>query len=242
MPTYILEEARLFLVNSLRGRHTEIESRHPWRKGWEFAVLHSLRVESYATRILERENHPLSEEEVTLLRLSAILHDISRLEKREEHAKLGAEVAKKWLMETSSVRLPDRDVKRVVEMIAEHSNKTGPEPDYSKAVLKDADTLDEIGMMSIFMAANWVDTQSPFFFHDLRQRLAEVEIPYCERKLEILNTPGAKEILQQRKMFLENFIAQIADELQADAPIEQMLLNILKKDIEESSMERKQHG
>jgi hypothetical protein len=109
-------------------------------------------------------------------------------------------------------------------MIADHSNKADPEPDYSRAVLKDADTLDEIGMMSIFMAANWVDGQSPFFFHDLRQRLIDVEIPYCERKLGVINTKGAREILQERKAFLENFIAQIEDELQADARIEQMLL------------------
>ena len=225
MPIHILDEARLFLLDSLRGRGSELESRHPWRRGWEFAVLHSLRVESYVVRILSREDHSLSAEEVTMLRLAAILHDISRLEKREEHAKLGAETAKQWLTESSSTRLPDRDVTRVVEMIADHSNKADPEPDYSKAILKDADTLDEIGMMSVFMAANWVEMQSPFFFHDLRQRLIDAEIPYCERKLGILNTKGTREILQEKKAFLENFIAQIDDELQADARIEQMLLS-----------------
>ena len=224
MNTKILEEARLFLLHSLRDRRNENESRHPWRSGWEFAVLHSLRVETYVTRILKQDQHSLSEEEITLLRLAAILHDINRLEKREEHAKLGAETAREWLRGSASTRLTEDDVERVVDMIADHSNKADPEPDYSKAVLKDADTLDEIGMMSIFMAANWVDAQSPFFFHDLRQRLIAVEIPYCERKLGLLNTKGAREILQERKAFLENFIAQIDDELQADARIEQMLL------------------
>jgi HD superfamily phosphodiesterase len=225
MADSILEEARLFLVDSLRGRPNGVESRHPWRTGWEFAVLHSLRVETYTTRILAQDNHSLSEKEITLLRLAAILHDISRLEKREEHAKLGAETAKRWLSESASTRLPDREVETVVEMIADHSNKAGPEPDYSRAVLKDADTLDEIGMMSVFMAANWVDRQSPFFFYDLRHRLVDAEIPFCEGKLMILNTNGAREILQQRKAFLEKFIAQINDELQTDTPIEQMLLS-----------------
>jgi uncharacterized protein len=233
MPAPILDEARIFLVNSLRGRRNETESRHPWRRGWEFAVLHSLRVEAYTTRILARDHHSLSKEEITLLRLAAILHDISRLENREEHAKLGAEIAGRWLIESSSTSLFEKDVQRVVEMIADHSNKTGPEPDYSKAVLKDADTLDEIGMMSIFMAANWVEPQSPFFFHNLRQRLVDVEIPYCERKLGILNTKGAKEILQEKKSFLENFISQINDELQTDAHIEQMLFDTSKRDTED---------
>lgn len=233
MTTKILEEARLFLVNSLRDRRNENESRHPWRKGWEFAVLHSLRVETYVTRILTQDQHSLSEREVILLRLAAILHDINRLGKREEHAKLGAATTKTWLMQTSSTLLSADDLERVVEMIADHSDKTCSEPDYSKAVLKDADTLDEIGMMSVFMAANWVDMQSPFFFHNLRQRLAEVEIPYCEKKLTILNTRGARDILQERKAFLENFIAQINDELQMDAHIEQVLLSISKHETEE---------
>lgn len=228
MPTHILDEARVFLVTSLQGRRNGSESRHPWRRGWEFAVLHSLRVESYAIRILARDQHSLSEKEITLLRLAAILHDIGRLEKREEHARLGAETAKRWLMKSSSTLLSHHDVERVVEMIADHSNKTGPEHDFSKAVLKDADTLDEIGMMSIFMAANWLEPQSAFFFHDLRRRLVDAEIPYCENKLGILNTRAAKEILQEKKAFLENFIAQITDELQADARIEEMLLDLSK--------------
>jgi uncharacterized protein len=228
MPADILEEARLFLLHSLQGRRNEIESRHPWRRGWEFAVLHSLRVEAYVTRILALEKHALTTEESMLLRLAAILHDINRLERREEHARLGAETAKRWLMESSSRRLSDRDVARVVEMITDHSDKVSVEPDYSKAVLKDADTLDEIGMMSVFMAANWVAMQSPFFFHDLRQRLLDVEIPYCEKKLAALNTRGARQILQERKAFLESFIIQINDELQSDAHMEQMLLELSK--------------
>jgi uncharacterized protein len=228
MPAQILDEARLFLLNYFRDRHNPFESRHPWRRGWEFAVLHSLRVESYTTRIAAQDAHSLSKEEVILLRLAAILHDIGRLEKREEHARLGAEIAKRWLMEPSHQLLPGSDVERVVDMIADHSNKAVSEPDYSKAVLKDADTLDEIGMMSVFMAANWVDHQSAFFFHDLRQRLIDAEIPFCENKLVILNTNGARKILQEKKVFLENFIAQITDELQADARIEQMLLDISK--------------
>ena len=149
--------------------------------------------------------------------------------KREtRHARLGAEIAQKWLIDSSHSALSANDVERVVEMIADHSNKADPEPDISKAILKDADTLDEIGVMSIFMAANWVETNSPFFFHNLRQRLIDVEIPFCERKLAILNTRGAKEILLEKKAFMQTFIAQITDELQADTQIEQHLFQITK--------------
>ena len=224
MSNNILDEARMYLVNSLKGKRNEFESKHPWRNGWEFAVLHSLRVESYAVEILAREGqHPLSDHNILLLRLAAILHDIGRMDQREGHAQLGAEIAEKWLREYSSQLLEENDVARVVELIADHSNKEVREQDFSKAVLKDADTLDEIGAMSVMMAANGVETRSPFFFYDLRQRLIDFEIPYCDKKLAILNTNGAGEILKEKKAFIESFIDQLADETQGDPAIEQVL-------------------
>lgn len=219
----ILDDARIYLVNSLKGKRNGFETKHPWRKGWEFAVLHSLRVESYALKILARENHTLSEREIILLRLAAILHDIARLDKRENHARLGAEIAEKWFQDNSGYNLKSDEAARIVEMIADHSNKDVREQDFSKAVVKDADTLDEIGVMSIFMTSNWLENQSPFFFYELRQRLIDFELPFCDKKIAILNTNGAKEILREKKAFVENFIAQLTDELKADDSIEQML-------------------
>ena len=220
----ILHDARLYVVDFFKGKHNGFEVKHPWRKDWKFAVLHSLHVESYALKILAREQHSLSETEIKLLRLAAILHDITRLEKTDNHAKAGAEITKEWLQLHPEYLLTSTDIKRVSEMIAEHSDKVSLEPDFCKAVLKDADTLDEIGAMSIFMTSNWLENQSPFFFHNLRQRLIQFELPYCDQKLSGLNTNGAKEILNEKRVFIENFILQITDELQADRHIEQILL------------------
>jgi uncharacterized protein len=224
MSINILDDARKFLVSSLQGKHNDFETRHPWRKDWEFAVLHSLRVEAYTLKILARELHPLSETEISLLRLAAILHDIARLDRRDNHAKMGSEVAKEWFQLHQDYPLTSSDVERVLEMVADHSNKVYPERDYCKAVLKDADTLDEIGVMSIFMTGNWLEPQSPFFFYHLRQRLIDYELPFCDKKLAILNTNGAREILKEKKAFVENFFAQLTDELQSDNEIEQTLL------------------
>jgi HD superfamily phosphodiesterase len=223
MPTDILETARAYLVQSLQGKQNEYETKHPWRKDWEFAVLHSLRVEAYALKILAREKHALSEHEIRLLRLAAILHDLGRVEKRENHARLGAEIAGQWLQNIHLEVFTQEDVEKVVGMIADHSNKEQPETDYSAAVLKDADTLDEIGIMSVFMAANWLENKTAFFFYDLRQRLIEVELPFCDKKMTILNTAGAKAILREKKAFVESCIAQLTDELQADSASEQSL-------------------
>ena len=228
MSNNLLEEARIFLVQTLQGKHNHFESRHPWRRGWEFAVLHSLRVESYVMKIMAREGSVLSEPEVTLIRLAAILHDTGRLDKKEGHANLGAQIAKNWLQEYPNPALESNEIERVGVLIADHSNKEVHEQDFGKAVLKDADTLDEIGAMSIFMSSSWVDAQSPFFFHDLRQRLIDFEIPFCDQKLAILNTDGAKQILKEKKSFLENFVAQITEELQSDPHTEQILFKLSK--------------
>jgi HD superfamily phosphodiesterase len=117
----ILSDARKFLVEFFQGKKHRFETRHPWRKEWEFAVLHSLRVEMYSLKILEHEPHNLSETEIGLLRLSAILHDIGRLEITDDHAKLGAQIADDWLIKRPDNELAEDQKNRVVRMIAEHS-------------------------------------------------------------------------------------------------------------------------
>ncbi|MBV5337343.1 MAG: HD domain-containing protein, partial [Deltaproteobacteria bacterium] len=223
MSTNILDNARTYLFHSFKGKQSSFETKHPWRKDWKFAVLHSLRVESYTLKILAREPHSLPEHEIVLIRLAAILHDLARMEDVGNHAKLGAEIAEPWLRGGSGFSLTNNDIERVLEMIADHSNKNVREQDFSKAILKDADILDEIGVMSIFMTSNWLDRRSPFFFYDLRQRLIEFEIPFCDKQMSILNTHGAREILSEKKAFVENFIAQLTEEVQADGDIEQIL-------------------
>ena len=219
-----VKDAREYLLHFLKGKSNPYEIKHPWRKEWEHVVLHSLRVEAYVLKILAGEQHSLTETEIRLLRLAAILHDIGRLEDSGNHATRGAEIARAWLETHSRERLKETDINRVTEMIADHSNKHHQEADFSKAVLKDADILDEIGAISIFMASNWLDLHSPFFFHDLRKRLIDFEIPFCEQQLSRLNTNAAKEILNEKKSFIQSFISQLDDELQADHQIETLLL------------------
>lgn len=219
----ILTDARLYLVGFLRGKSNDFEVRHPWRKDWKFAVLHSLRVEACVLRILALEQHSLSQAEISLLRLAAILHDIARLDQRQKHAQAGAEISREWLLLHPEYLLTGVEIERVTQLIAIHSDKGGPEPDFCAAVLKDADTLDEIGAMSIFMSSNWLESRSPFFFHDLRRRLIEFELPYCEEKLKSLRTRGARQILGERRIFIEGFISQLTDELEMDGDVERLL-------------------
>jgi uncharacterized protein len=212
----ILKQARYFLIAFLRSKHNPLVTKHPWRNEWEFAVLHSLRVEAYVQRILEREQHNLDHDDIVLLRLAAILHDIGRFEETDNHAETGAAIVNKWLQTQPALKNEISCVETLLGLIASHSEKEQPEEDYGKAVLKDADILDEIGILSVFMAANWVNHQSPFFFHQLRDRLVEFEIPFCERALAKLNTLGGKAMLNKKRAFIQMLITQLDDELSCD--------------------------
>ena len=213
MPAPLLDEARRFLAGSLRGKHAANETIHPWRKGWEFAYLHSMRVERIACKLHEDEGSPLATEDLELLRLAAILHDVGRLEDRQNHAQRGARIAAAWLAANPALAGQVRQPAVLLDLIAQHSVKDQPAPNNLHAFLRDADLLDEIGVLSVFMAGNRVNHTSPFFFHDLRERLVQHEIPFCERVYAQLNTPAGREYLRQKQTYIEMTIAQLDIEL-----------------------------
>ena len=216
----ILREARLFLVESLKDQINPYETVHPWRKDWKYVVLHTLRVEQTVINILAQEQHSLTAEEIENLQLATILHDIGKFVNREQHAPVGAKIAGEWLKKQA---LSEDAVLRIVDLIANHANKTGQEADYSKAVLQDADVLDEIGALSIFMTGNWVDRSSPFFFDLVKERIQSFEIRFCEDRMQVLNTAAAKKILQERQRFIKGFADQLQDELASNCDIDDLL-------------------
>ncbi|WP_427338779.1 HD domain-containing protein [Caloranaerobacter sp. DY30410] len=213
MESIVLSEARKFLVTYLREKGCTNETNYPWRKGWEFVVYHSFRVESYVMKILKGEKQKISGKEIELLRTAAVLHDIGRFDDRQQHAKVGAEIVKCWLDENYKVSSQIKDIEKLLYMIETHSDKDKYEDDFCCKVLKDADILDEIGVLSIFMAANRVDNNSPFFFDQLLDRVRNFEIDFCNRKMLKLKTSTAKEILKKKKDFIISFTNQLEDEL-----------------------------
>lgn len=213
MKEFIFDTARKFLITYLKGKELGYNEIHPWRKNWEFIVLHSFRVESYVRKILEREEYHLSEDEVILTRLAAILHDIGRIQQKKDHAFVGSKIVANWLKSEPTLCQSIVDPDRLLVMIERHSSKDEAEPDYCSRVLKDADVLDEIGVMSIFMASNWIDRESPYFFHSLSERVGGFEIGFCDKGFELLNTHSAKEILREKREFIALFVNQLNDEL-----------------------------
>jgi uncharacterized protein len=195
----ILDEGKKFLISYLKDKDIDYEINHPWRKSWEFIVLHSLRVDGYVKKILEYESHDLSNDEVLITRLAAILHDIGRIHKKEGHALLGRDIIDGWMRENQTISKSIKESNRLLYLIERHSNKEEDEVDYCLKILRDADVMDEIGVMSIFMASNWIDRSNPYFFKLLSDRVENFEINFCENGFKLLNTESAKLILNEKK-------------------------------------------
>lgn len=213
MNEYTLEEGKRFLIAYLKDKSIDYENIHPWRNTWEFIVLHSLRVEGYVKKILAGEGIALSDEEVLITRLAAILHDIGRIHKREEHALVGKDIIHNWLRENQGTLNSISDPDRLLYLIEKHSNKEEDDSDYCLKVLRDADVLDEIGVISVFMASNWIDRSNPYFFQLLLDRLEKFEIDFCDNGFKLLNTETAKSILAEKRNFIELLNKQLKDEL-----------------------------
>ncbi|WP_291576282.1 HD domain-containing protein [Clostridium sp. UBA4548] len=213
MEETILEEGKKFLVSYLRGRIINYETIHPWRNTWEFVVLHSLRVEEYVKKLLNRENHQLSYEEVLLTRLATILHDVGRIHIRENHATLGKDIVEQWLGENKDIANEVHNINRLLYLIEKHSDKETEDDDYCLKILQDADILDEIGAMSIFMASNWIDKNNPYFFRLLSDRVQGFEVNFCNEGFKLLKTVAAKKIMDEKKSFITDFSKGLKEEI-----------------------------
>lgn len=210
----ILFEAKKFLVDYLKDKKCNYDQIHPWRQPWEFVALHSFRVEAYTAKLLQMEQHKLSQDEIVLARLGAILHDIGRIHQREDHALIGRNIIEEAIMKGSLFASSNIDKDRLLYFIGNHSNKGEKDNDLCSVIIKDADILDEIGVISIFMASSWIDRKNPYFFALLNKRVADREIRFCDESNKYLQTESAKKILQQKKEFIQGFNKQLGEEIE----------------------------
>jgi len=218
-----IEEVKEFLLSYLKGKVCEYEVIHPWRRDSNFIVLHSLRVFTYAMKISEAMKDGLTEEEMFIIQLAAILHDIGKAEESENHGKRSVEIVSQWLNENIDIKRDVKDVNRLLSIIENHSNKDGEENDICAAILKDADTLDEIGALSIFMASSRVDRNSPFFFNDLLHRIETYEFSFCDKQMKRLNTSYGKKLLEDKVEFIKSFNKELSLEIEGTEEIYDVL-------------------
>lgn len=213
MSLSIIEEAKKYLIKNLQGKKCGYEVLHPWRTDSKFIILHSLRVHAYSIKIIENEFFDISYDDRIIIEMAAILHDIGKIESLEEHAMYSAKIVRQWMDNNADIAKAINDVDRLIKVIETHSDKDNRDDDLCCKIIKDADTLDEIGALSIFMTSNRVDRQSPFFFNDLLERLSTNEIEFCKRKMNQLNTDYGKKLLKDKMEFIEKFNEELSLEL-----------------------------
>jgi HD superfamily phosphodiesterase len=212
MPYDIFSLYRKFLELYLRNKSIDYEVVHPWRKNWQFIVLHSLRVEEYAMQIIKVDFSNLSFNKIRNIKIASIFHDIGRIHNKENHASIGKGIIKEWF-ESNTNDLEKDDINEILFLIENHSNKENKTNNLSLSILQDADILDEIGVMSLFMASNWIDKEDPFFFNLLSRRFEQKEIDFCEKGFSLLKTKEAKKILNEKKEFILLLNEQIKKEI-----------------------------
>jgi HD superfamily phosphodiesterase len=208
-----IEEAKNYLKKYLNENTKQFENINPWARDEKHIVLHSFRVHSIAVEIIKKEITVLSEDEIILIELAAILHDIGKAHVNEKHAEKSMEIVEAWLNSYDDIASTVPEKERLLKIIKNHSDKETKEEDICLAILKDADLLDEIGAMSIFMLSNRLDKGNPYFFDELRDKLNSKELPYCYRQLNKLNTDAGKELLMNKISFIKSYIDELDYEI-----------------------------
>ncbi|NIO36816.1 HD domain-containing protein [Candidatus Bathyarchaeota archaeon] len=166
---------------------------------------HILRVRKYALEIGRRENADL-----WVVEIASYLHDIGRghEEKGEYHTVTGARLANSFL---KSLRLPEREVYRVVHSIECHSRKKAyrKRPETLEAeVLYDADGLDMIGaagILRIALSAAVINKGWDHIVEKSRWRLSILD--------DFLTTTG-KLMATERRKLVSDFVNQLLNELE----------------------------
>ena len=201
------------LVKHVRGKVSPVEDTYPWRKGWQFVVHHSLRAEAYAVEMMQTIFKTNPSERLPT-RASSILHDNGRLDVQEMHGLRGAEIIMSYVSNGILGILSEFiDVSRLLSIVENHSEKEEHESDLVLAVVKDADTLDEIGAFSILMNAEHANRTSHLYFHELSKLLDTPELDFCKKKRESMNTKEGRHILDTKIRFLGDFITQLKYEM-----------------------------
>ncbi|GFP75808.1 HD domain-containing protein [Clostridium fungisolvens] len=209
----LIEEAKNYLEAFMKDKVVEYEVIHPWRRDSKYIVRHCYRVCSIAMEIINNYETELSSKDIELIQVAAILHDLGKVYSRGEHAEKSGEIVEHWLELNPNIDELVEDKKRLISIIKDHSNKGIKDDDLLSSILKDADLLDEIGAMSIFMASNKLNRQTPYFFDELYKILKEDELNYCYKELSKLQTEAAKKILMRKIEFINSFVTELEYEL-----------------------------
>lgn len=201
------------LINKIKPYYEAQDPGHDWA--------HILRVVKTAKLIAQKENADLD-----VVLPAAYLHDIVNVPKnhpeRTRASELAAEKAIKLL---SEVNYDSTKFEAIRQAIVEHSWSKGLTPStLESAIVQDSDRLDAIGAIGVIRCAA-VNVQMKSSFYNPNDPLAENRtlddkswmLDHYFVKLfkiaDMLQTPSAKEIAQERILFMKKFVDQLVNEI-----------------------------
>ena len=168
---------------------------------------HVNRVYQLSSTIGEKLNADLK-----ILKISALLHDIGRIQekndkKKRNHAEISAELTKHFLS-SNQYDLTQNAIVKIIHCIQAHSysNKLVPETLEAK-ILSDADKLDALGAIGLYRTIG---------FTILRNGGLEEVIEHLENKILLLKNrlflDISKEIAKSREKTIVNFYNEIKEQ------------------------------
>lgn len=192
-----LELAIAFVKESL----AQAESGHDW---W-----HIVRVWNNAMHLCEKR-----ECNIFLIGLGVLLHDIADPKFYEGDTEVGPKTAEIFL---KKIGVSDSTIKQVVDIVRFSSfsaSKAGlPQPDFIEfKVVQDADRLDALGAIGIARTFNYGGYKNnPLYLPELSDSEENTStIQHFYDKLfhlkELMNTPEAKAIAEERHKYMEDFV------------------------------------
>jgi HD superfamily phosphodiesterase len=167
-------------------------------------------VEKLAIQILRSEVPIPSDELEMKIRFAAIFHDIGKISAIKNHANHSRIIAQKWIR--TNVAMKSKVLTDILLMIEEHSNKN-VKSGFESSLLKDADLLDETGAMAIVMNIYSLDKSDVAYYKKLIKQLNSKELEFCNKAFDKLHTKAAKKMLNDRILFVKQFIRQLESEI-----------------------------
>lgn len=192
-----LESTISFVKESL----THAESGHDW---W-----HIVRVWNNAMQLCKKRDC-----NVFLIGLGVLLHDIADPKFYDGNTEIGPERTKAFLQKLD---VSDSIIKQVVDIVRFSSfsaSKSGlPQSDFIEfQIVQDADRLDAMGAIGIARTFNYGGYKNnPLYLPELQEFQEDTStIQHFYDKLfhlkELMNTPEAKAIAEERHKYMEDFV------------------------------------
>ena len=212
----LIEKTRLYVEKEM----ADDASGHDW---W-----HIYRVWSLAKKMAETESADL-----TIVELSALLHDIADWKFNGGDESAGPKQAAKWL---GNIKADPQLIDPVCEIITTLSYKGAGVNTSMRTiegkVVQDADRLDAIGAMGIARTFAYGGNNNRLIYHpaeppvmhqsfeDYKQNTGHTINHFYEKLLLLkdrMNTQSAKKLAEKRHLFMENYLDRFFKEWNGDA-------------------------